>query len=178
MPKLPLPPAEPPRITSLDGLAPAFRATILKVIAGMRARGRTIVVRESLRTEARQAYLYNFGRVWDDDRGIVTQIAHADLDWHFFGVAVDFTDEHGDDGPSAAFAADLEEVAEFYGLTSGRDWAHDAPAAGAEGATTHFCDNPHVQFYCVEMHVAPSDNARALFASGGLPAVWSALGAI
>jgi hypothetical protein len=161
---LPNPPhPEPPPIDTLDDLAPGFVAKALRVEAAMQAIGWHICRRETLRTAERQSWLYGFGRTWDDGRGIVTYAPTALHGWHFFGLAIDYGDSRYEGGSEPeAFFADLESCAVAEGLVSGSDW--------------HRKDEPHVQFG-PGMKVTPSEEAAALLASGGLSAVWAAVGA-
>jgi hypothetical protein len=143
-------PPEPPVIRSLDGLAPKFRAALLSVFPALDAG----YVSESLRTDARQRWLYGFGREYDDDRGIVTNAPTGATGWHMFGVALDFKD-------AALVAANAEKL-RAAGLALGMDWPR-------------FKDGPHVQAGA-PMRQSPSPEAAALFASGGYEAVWNAVG--
>jgi hypothetical protein len=158
--KLPPPPAEVPACRDMDRLAPQFRAKIEDLLAELRPHYPHARVAETVRTDERQAYLYGFGRDYDDDRGIVTNAPTATTSWHRFGLAVDI------EGVPAAV---LEETTMAHGLTSGSDWnrngIHDE----------HLCDAPHVQWFCAGMHVSPSDHARALLAAAGVEAVWREL---
>lgn len=167
-------PPEPPAIDSLDGLAPQFRAKVETVLDGLRARGWAgACLLESRRTDERQIWLYGFGRSYDDDRGIVTNVASALTGWHFYGLAVDFGLKSRNGAP-AKFFADVFELVEQVGLTSGADWNHNG-VPDAQEPGKHFCDGPHAQWWVEGMHVNPSANAIALYESGGLPAVWAAL---
>ena len=82
---LPLPPREVPMCRALDVLAPKFRAALEAVLAQLP----DAIVAETLRTPERQAYLYGFGRDYDDDRGIVTQAPTHLTSWHGYGLAAD-----------------------------------------------------------------------------------------
>ena len=142
---------------SLDLLAPAFRAAVERTLARL-AGGRTEWPFETLRTQARQAYLYGFGRSYDDGRGRVTNAATHDLSWHGFGLAVDIVEKDGTpwDAPAGFWLA-LGEAAEAEGLVWGGRWQKP--------------DKPHLQW--AKCPVTPSIAARALLASEGMQAVWA-----
>lgn len=155
--RLPPAPKEVPLQRTLDGLAPRFRAAIIAVLAQLP----DAVVAESIRTPERQAYLYGFGRDYDDGRGIVTNAASQLTSWHGYGLACDIV--HATkwwDAPPAWFRT-MGEVAKSHGLDWGGDWRHP--------------DLPHVQFGTLKD--SPSDRARELLAQGGLIAVWREVGA-
>lgn len=155
-------PLEPPIINSTEGQAPRFIAACDRLEARLVAKGWKPIKRETLRTDARQAWLYDFGRDYDDGRGIVTFAKTAKYGWHFFGLATDYGDERYDEGSEPAqFWTDLEEAALSEGMESGACWKMD--------------DKPHVQFGGIK--ATPSDVARQLYATGGNPAVWAAVGA-
>lgn len=144
-------PPEPPVIRSLDGLAPKFRAALLSVFPALDESS----ISESLRTDARQRWLYGFGREYDDDRGIVTNAPTGATGWHMFGLALDFKD-------AALVRANAQRLREA-GVALGMDWPT-------------FVDGPHTQ-HGAPMRRSPSSEAAALFASGGYEAVWAAVGA-
>ena len=89
MSTLPLPPAEVPVQSDMTLLAPFFREAVERVVADMKAWGYTPQVFETMRTNERQAFLYGFGRTYNDGRGIVTYSQSADDTWHGYGLAVD-----------------------------------------------------------------------------------------
>jgi hypothetical protein len=172
MTKLPHPPKEVPASRDLECLAPAFRRALTRVIDRLHAQGWEVVVLETDRSNERASFLFGFGRDYDDGRGVVTNAQTAYKTWHFFRLAADLGIKGHEDGTAPLeFYADLEKIAFEEGLTPGADWnrngVHDE----------HFCDRPHVQWYCPGMHVTPSDNAKALFQKGGYAAVWHAVSA-
>ena len=113
-----------------------------------------------MRTAERQAWLYGFGRDYDDDRGVVTDAPSAENGWHFFGLAADIISK-AHDWDSPLFFAALAATAPKHRLTSGSVWRKP--------------DRPHVQWGLCKP--SPSDEARTLYAEGGNPAVWAAVGA-
>jgi hypothetical protein len=158
--KLPKPIGEVPRDRSLDGLAPKFRAAVERMLDKLHMAGFTPLVFETLRTPERQAYLYGFGRLYDDGRGIVTQAPNADTSWHGYGLAVDVVcARRGHDAPESFWFA-LGCAAREQGLVWGGDWP--------------MRDKPHVQ-WGEPMRRSPSPNARALRDRGGLQLVWHAV---
>ena len=159
MPNLPAPTFTVPVERSLDGLAPRFRARIEQLVAAVP----DAMVYETLRSEARQQYLYGFGRQWDDGRGIVTN-SETNIDtWHGYGLAVDIIHKaKGWDAP-ADWWDRLGAEAIIRGLTWGGKWT--------------FKDLPHVQ-WGPPMRRSPSPSASLLKAKGGNEAVWKVVEAI
>jgi hypothetical protein len=169
--KLPAPPAEVPVCRDVTGLAPKFRAAVGRVLFAMHQRGFSPKIAETLRTDARQRYLFGFGRTYDDDRGVVTHSHNADETWHAFGLAADIVCAVNAWDAPAAFWSALMECAEAEGLTSGSDWDRD-PAT-----KEHFVDEPHVQ-WGPPMRRSPSPRAARLMAIGGYEAVWKEVAAL
>lgn len=149
-------PPEPSRIADLSGCAPAFASAVQALLERMTARGFAPMLYETLRTDDRQAWLYGFGRQYDDGRGVVTHAATADNGWHKFGLAADIISTKSGWDSSAFFDA-LQEEARAGGLTSGSDW--------------QMRDRPHVQWGTCRP--TPPVGVAQLAVSGGLPAVWA-----
>ncbi len=174
MARLPLPPQpEPRRISSLEPCAPRFRQKVERVLERMRLKGHSCLVFESVRTNERQAWLYGFGRTWEDakPRGRVTNAPTAEDGLHFYGLAVDIVED--DATPWVApngFWFDLREAAEAEGLRSGQEWK----------------DSPHVQWKSVLAGdgrryfrgASPTAALKELRRTGGEEAVWRAVGAL
>lgn len=172
--RLPKPPREVPADRSLERLAPQFRAKVALLLARMHARGFTAIVAEAFRSDDRQAYLFGFGRLYDDGRGIVTKARSAAFSYHGYGLAVDIVDATlGWDAPAAFWTA-LREEAEALGLTSGDDWDHDGIPV-EQDPDEHLCDKPHVQF---PRRKCPSLEAERLRAAGDYEGVWRLAGAL
>ena len=171
-------PAEPPACRTLDDCSPLFAGRVRSLLAKLEARGLDPIVDESIRSNERQTWLFNMGRLYDDGRGKVTNVPNAETGWHFFGLAVDIISKRYQwdyDSPGGkAFYDALREEATALDLTSGDDWNRNGTPVEND-PSEHLCDRPHVQWWCEGMHVSPSENARALFASGGRQAVWRAL---
>jgi hypothetical protein len=159
--RLPKPPTEVPATNSPSLLAPRFRDAVQRMFVELRKAGFDPIIAESYRTPERQAYLFGFGRQYDDGRGVVTKAPNCDLSWHCFGLAVDvISAKDGWDNPS--FFRALKAAAKDEGLMA--------------GATFSRPDLPHVQ-WGRPMLLTPSPRAVALRASGGIEAVWRVVGA-
>lgn len=153
---LPKPPAEVPRISSLDGLAPRFRERVERVLADLD----NVRVFETVRTEERQQYLYGFGREYDDGRGPVTKAATAVKGWHLFGCATDIVEN--DATPWTApnsFWQSLGLAYERHGCIWGGRWK--------------MVDLPHGQMGGIP--VSPTAEIIALYRAEGVDAVWRRL---
>jgi peptidoglycan L-alanyl-D-glutamate endopeptidase CwlK len=156
--RLPMPPLAVPVDRSLERVAPRFRDAVNAVLARLPdAR-----LEETLRTPQRQSFLYGFGRDYDDGRGIVTQAPTHLTSWHGYGLAADIVHRsRGWDAGRLWFRL-MGEIAEANGLAWGGRWKS--------------ADLPHVQGgRCKD---SPSDEARRLYAEGGLPAVWKVVRAL
>ena len=152
------PPPEVPCDNSLDSLAPQFREAVQTILEQMG----DAKVSEGLRTFARQSFLYGFGRDYDDGRGIVTNAASNLTSWHGFGLAVDIVHRTKEWDAGDAWFRLLGDVAKENGCDWGGDWFHP--------------DRPHVQWGTLKD--SPSDEARSLYAEGGVEAVWTAVHAL
>lgn len=122
-----------------------------------------IVVVQGLRTYAEQDVLYAQGRTTP---GKIVTNAPGGHSWHNFGLAVDCAPKnpyHGIDwNPNHPRWKRMEALGVALGLTSGASWVR-------------LVDAPHFQVTGPWPASAPPDEVRALFTSGGLPAVWDAL---
>lgn len=165
-------PAEVPVTRDLHVLAPKFRSAVERVLDTMRGLGHDTLVFETLRTHQRQAFLYGFGRDYDDGRGVVTYSADADETWHGYGLAVDIICRRTLWGADVAFWDALGRACQRERLTWGGDWNGDGRT---EDET--FPDRPHVQ-WGPPMRRSPSPRASRLMATGGPPAVWREVGAL
>ncbi len=170
--RLPLPPPEVPRETSLDGLMPEFQSKVVQLFALLRADGFNPIVGETLRTNARQEFLYGFGRTWDDGRRIVTHSRTGERTWHFYGCAIDIWDGDNPRAPYNIPRAMAEAISRHcltLGLTHGADWNRNGDLTDES-----FADWPHVQVGPPARR-SPSDAAARLKRAGGNEAVWRAL---
>ena len=149
-------------IHTLDVLAPKFRDAVEKAIADCRANGLDAMVYESYRSQETQAAYFARGRTVLPPHQTVTNASTNLYSWHGFGLAVDVISESKEwDKPESWFA----DVANYF-RAAGCRW----------GGEWKMKDLPHVQWAACKP--SPSDQARALLASGGMRAVWEAVGAI
>lgn len=162
---LPKPPREIPVNASLDALAPLFWARIQLVCDDMRAWGYNPRVFETLRTDARQRFIYGFGREYDDGRGIVTHSQTSADTWHGFGLAADIICADRLWNAPVDFWYVLGTSARRHGLVWGGDWNGDWSSADER-----FMDRPHIQWG--NMRRSPSANASAILARGTMADVW------
>lgn len=160
---MPKPPAEVPVTSRVTALAPKMQVAVEAIIKQMADAGHKAKVFETLRTAERQAFLYGFGRTYDDGRGTVTKVQDARKGWHFYGLAVDIVQNDASpwDAPQA-FWQTLGKCAEANGLTWGGRWK--------------FLDLPHSQW--AGCPTSPTALDIALAAESGIGAVWKKYGAI
>jgi peptidoglycan L-alanyl-D-glutamate endopeptidase CwlK len=140
----------------LSKVSPKFAAQIRTLQSACKALGHEYRLTSGLRTYAEQDALYALGRTKPGGR--VTN-AKGGQSYHNFGLAVDFVAIVG--GKVSWVKSDYQTLgkeAQRMGLVWGGVWK--------------FVDIPHVQRG--EYSLAVMDRA---FKSGGLPAVWSAVGA-
>lgn len=164
MKKLPPPPAASAveaRITSLDLLAPAFKQQVDEIFRIMHAAGLDPIVWETLRTSARQLYLFGFGRDYDDGRGVVTNVQSAAVGLHIYGLAVDIVSKSKMWGAPAIFWDTLKAASKMVGAY--------------HGSMFKKADLPHVQFggtSALRLDFKPDAEMRRLLAAEGRKAVW------
>lgn len=175
MTKLPFPPPEVPADDDLAKLAPLFAEKVFTLLREMRDQGHDPIVFEAFRSDERAAYLYGFGRTWDDGRGIVTKAPNASKSWHRYGLAVDIISASRQWDASGQFWTALRKGATALGLRSGNDWDRDGVPV-EDDPNEHLSDRPHVQ-WGPPMHVTPSDHEWELLNSAGVEAVWQEVGA-
>lgn len=147
--------------SDIDCLAPKFREKVVALLAACKAAGMDAVVHESYRTHETAVVYYARGRTTIPPHETVTNAPDETWSWHGFALAVDIISaSKGWDAGDLWFLR-LGHLAESLGLEWGGRW--------------HSPDLPHVQFG--GMKDSPSGHARALLASGGIRAVWHAVGA-
>jgi hypothetical protein len=156
MPRFGQVPVEVPVQHDLGLLAPFFRERVERVLADLTG-GLPEWPFETLRTPERQAYLYGFGREYDDGRGKVTNAATCWKSWHGYGAAIDIVQKGGDPwGAPQSFWLALGKAAEHNGLVWGGRWNHP--------------DLPHLQ--PANCPLTPTDADVALAQAKGIEAVW------
>jgi hypothetical protein len=154
-------------------LAPKFRDAVQRALQACADRGRDAFVYEAYRSMDLQALYFTRGRTVVPPTETVTNASSNLFSWHGYGLAVDVISKaHGwdwEDVPSAnreteraAWQADVAECFRAAGCRWGGEWKMK--------------DLPHFQWGLCKP--SPSDRARELMASGGLQAVWVAVGAI
>ena len=152
-------PQEPARQHTLEVCAPQFADAVTATLLDLRNAGFDPIVYETLRTPDRQSWLAGFGRDYDDGRGIVTHALEVWTTWHGFALGADIISESKDWGASDEFWVALGDAAERHGLAWGGRWK--------------MRDLPHIQ--PAVCRTTPSGHAKALYDSGGYPAVWAAI---
>lgn len=150
------------RVSTLDGLPSGFRRKLDALVAGMREDGHPPIVFETWRTDARQAYLFGYGREWDDGRGVVTNSRTGATTWHGYGLAADLVCADRQHDATPGFWRSMGEHARRVGLEWGGDWAG-------------FPDRPHVQWS--PMRRSPSTIAQAAHREGRIADIWRLVGA-
>lgn len=158
-------PKEVPAQRTSVGSAPRFVKAVEEMLESLRG-GLPEHPFEWLRTEARQIYLYNFGRLYDDGRGIVTSAKTALYSHHGLGGGLDVVEK--DKTPWNAppsFWNDIGDAAEATGLLK---W----------GGRWHKVDLPHVYFHTLpaSLYTPEGDAIRALYHAEGIEAVWRKYG--
>lgn len=159
---LPKPPEEVPVISRINALAPRMQEAVAAIIKEMADAGHNAKVFETLRTPERQAFLFGFGRTYDDGRGLVTKVSDSRKGWHHFGLAVDIVQNDNSpwDAPQS-FWQTLGKCAEKHGLAWGGRWK--------------FLDLPHSQW--AKCPTSPTALDIALAQESGIEAVQAKYGA-
>lgn len=161
MPKFGIVPAEVPVNRSLDGLAPKFRVALDAMLRDLTG-GPVEWPFETVRTPERQAFLYGFGRDYDDGRGIVTHAISNATTFHGYGLAVDIVEK--DATPWTApdtFWQAIGAAATAHDLKWGGHWKRK--------------DLPHV--YWGKCPATPTPHDQKLLHTVGPEAVWLKYGA-
>jgi hypothetical protein len=167
---LPKPPREVgavARVNAISVLAPRMQEAAHEVVHRMDGEA---VIFETLRTPARVAFLYGFGRQYDDGRGIVTKVRDPWTGWHPVGLAFDAVHRVLIHKAPRTWWNKLGGVMKKAGLRWGGDF--NANDVLDDDRTV---DLPHAQWgRCL---VTPSPRTRQLVEQGGLIALWQAVGA-
>jgi hypothetical protein len=149
-------------VHALDRLAPKFQAAVEQAIAEGQQRGLKPMVYETYRSPELQAAYFARGRTVVPPNSTVTNAQSNLFSWHGFGLAVDVIHQEKEwDVPESWFT----QVAECF-RAAGCRW----------GGEWKMKDLPHFQWGLCKP--SPSDVARSLMASGGMEAVWKAVGAV
>lgn len=147
--------------SSLALLAPRFALAVVAGLTDCQADGLDAVVYESARSHALAVAYYARGRTVIPPARTVTNAPDETYSWHGFSLAVDVISlSHGWDRPESWFSTVAEHF-KRHGCKWGGDWKQK--------------DLPHLQWGVCKP--SPSPEARRLLATGGLVAVWKALGA-
>lgn len=176
---LPLPPDEVPNQRAIELLAPAMKRAVTELLALRTARfsdGRASndedslsLLFETLRTNARQQFLYGFGREYDDDgagRGVVTGAYDASWSMHGYGLAIDIIHPTLRWNASDIWWKKLAEDYETVGLRPGRSFKRvDSPHAQWLGAGITICPK------------TPTVKDRVDHRAGRISLVWKRYGA-
>lgn len=135
-------------------LAPKMRERVEAAVAECHSAGLDVEVYETWRPDELQQMYFEDG---------VTHAKSALYGWHGYGLAVDFKSAtHGWDVDEAYWLR-VAAICKNHGLDWGGNWK-----------TIH--DTDHFQFGTLRS--SPSPRARALFAQGGVEAVWKEVGAM
>lgn len=147
----------------LDKVNPFLAAKVRAMADNLATQGITIIVVQGLRTIEEQDALYAQGRTTP---GKIVTNAKGGQSWHNFGCAVDCAPLNPDG--SIDWNANhpqwkaMEAAGTAMGLVSGANWVR-------------FVDAPHFQLTGKFPEGAPDTEARELFKTGGLRAVWDAI---
>jgi peptidoglycan L-alanyl-D-glutamate endopeptidase CwlK len=145
-------------------LAPAFARAVAAAIAECNDATNQLsaMVYETYRSPELQALYYQRGRSVKPPLEPVTNAQNNLYSWHGYGLAVDVIHRTKEwDVPDSWFA-NVSVVFKKYGCKWGGDWTKP--------------DRPHFQWGLCK--ASPSDRARELMSTGGVLAVWEAVGAL
>jgi peptidoglycan LD-endopeptidase CwlK len=142
-------------------LAPKFRVAVERAIRAANDKGFDAVVYETYRSQQLQEAYFARGRTLVPPVATVTNARSNLYSWHGYGLAVDVVSKTKGWDVSADWFADVAACFRAEGCRWGGEWKMK--------------DLPHFQWGACKP--SPSDMARQLYASGGLQAVWDAVGA-
>lgn len=150
-------PAVAPRVVrSLDVLAPKFAAAVRAALADANAAGLDATVFESRRSRELAVLYYARGRTVKPPERTVTNAPDETYSWHGYGLAVDVISLSSAWNKPPEWFAQVAEHFKRHGCRWGGEWKQK--------------DWPHFQWG--RCKPSPSDRARQLLASAGLPAIW------
>ena len=145
-------------------LAPLFRAAVDAAIGECNGGANPLkaMVYETYRSNELQVVYYARGRTVRPPSSTVTNAMSNLFSWHGYGLAVDVIHRTKEWDAGDAWFQQVAEIFKRHGCKWGGDWKTK--------------DLPHFQWgFCKP---SPSDNARELMRTGGVMAVWQAVGAI
>lgn len=146
----------------LKQLAPLFRQAVEAAIAECNNNGLDAMVYEAYRSQELQAQYYARGRTVIPPTETVTNAPTNLQSWHGYGLAVDVISRKKGWSAGDKWFADVAAVFKRHDCKWGGDWKQR--------------DLPHFQWH--RCKASPSDEARKLVTTVGIPAVWQAVGAV
>jgi hypothetical protein len=147
--------------SSLDLLAPQVRIAAAAALKECNDERLDAIAYETRRSDELQRIYYQRGRTVIPPSYTVTNVASAQYGWHFFGLALDVISASKRWDVTPEWRHQVTEIFKRHGFAAGAEWPHP--------------DEPHYQW--AKCRRSPSDEARSLYAEGGLEAVWQAVGA-
>lgn len=145
-------------------LAPAFRGAVEAAIAECNSSANQLnaMVFETYRSNELQAIYFQRGRSVKPPTQTVTNAQSNMFSWHGYGLAVDVIHRTKEWNVPDDWFARVAVIFKRHGCKWGGDWKSR--------------DLPHFQWgLCM---ASPSDRARELMRTGGVLAVWEAVGAL
>jgi len=153
--------AAPTVIRDFGRLAPKFRAAVEQALALCDQASLHAVVYETYRSEELQSLYYARGRTQIPPHETVTNASSNLYSWHGYGLAVDVIHATLEWGASPSWFESVANCFRQCGCRWGGEWTKP--------------DLPHFQWGLCKP--SPSSRARELILSGGVQAVWDAVGA-
>ena len=147
----------------LNALAPKFHADVQAALDECHATNLDAYVYEAVRSNALQQAYFDLGRTVVPPEQTITNANSALYSWHGYGLAVDVISQSKQWDAGDGWFASVAAIFKRHGCAWGGDWI------------STLGDIDHFQFGGLK--ASPSDEARALYARGGVEAVWDAVGA-
>ncbi|HEX6558297.1 MAG TPA: M15 family metallopeptidase, partial [Longimicrobiales bacterium] len=148
--------------SDLKQLAPLFRQAVEAAIAECQTAGLDAVVYEAYRSQQLQAQYYARGRTVIPPTETVTNAPTNLHSWHGYGLAVDVISRKKGWSAGDQWFVAVADIFRKHDCKWGGDWKQR--------------DLPHFQWH--RCKASPSDEARKLVTTVGIPAVWQAVGAV